>query len=211
MPRQEASDIFEMIKPIGESHATTSGGIFLQLCSALGFDPKLSIEIMGSFRRYGPISHCKDIQSSLMRYRGKETCGDIDILITRPTDDGKTHIGKWRSSYDERFRYSYTYFPGLLKRLLGELHRRGILTEDLCLPEDWSDLELVYRGLCRRDIQSRRRRIGTPAPSRSDNTFTRISKLLDCSLRIERGCLAILHSKCFFIGAVIDINPVTGR
>ena len=25
--------------------------------------------------------------------RGKVDCGDIDILITRPTDDGKTHAG----------------------------------------------------------------------------------------------------------------------
>lgn len=25
--------------------------------------------------------------------RGKETCGDIDILLTRPNDDGKTHSG----------------------------------------------------------------------------------------------------------------------
>ncbi|CAE6358650.1 unnamed protein product [Rhizoctonia solani] len=42
---------------------------------ALQFDPMLNIEIMGSFRR------------------GKPTCGDIDILITRPTSDGKSHRG----------------------------------------------------------------------------------------------------------------------
>ncbi|CAE6365984.1 unnamed protein product [Rhizoctonia solani] len=42
---------------------------------ALQFDPMLDIEIMGSFRR------------------GKATCGDIDILITRPTNDGKSHRG----------------------------------------------------------------------------------------------------------------------
>ncbi|EMD30952.1 hypothetical protein CERSUDRAFT_60700, partial [Gelatoporia subvermispora B] len=69
--------------------------------------------------------------------RGKPDCGDIDILITRLTDDGKTH-------------------RGLLRRLLGELHAQGILTEDLCLPDNLNDLELVYRGLCRRDAHSNR-------------------------------------------------------
>ncbi|KAI0920717.1 hypothetical protein AcV5_010391 [Taiwanofungus camphoratus] len=105
MPRSEAADIFNLIKPI-----------------ALDIDPRLFIEIMGSYRR------------------GKADCGDIDILITRPTDDGKTH-------------------QGVLRRLLGELHRQGILTEDLCIPDNFEDLELVYRGLCRRDVNGTRRRI----------------------------------------------------
>ncbi|KZT68564.1 hypothetical protein DAEQUDRAFT_745631 [Daedalea quercina L-15889] len=105
MPRSEAADIFNMIKPI-----------------ALSIDPKLFIEIMGSYRR------------------GKADCGDIDILISRPPNDGKTH-------------------QGVLRKLLGELHRRGILTEDLSLPDSFDDLELVYRGLCRRDSSSLRRRI----------------------------------------------------
>ncbi|KAJ3739833.1 Nucleotidyltransferase [Lentinula detonsa] len=47
MPREEAKAIFELIKPI-----------------ALRIDPKLVVEIMGSYRR------------------GKADCGDIDILIT---------------------------------------------------------------------------------------------------------------------------------
>ncbi|CCM04091.1 uncharacterized protein FIBRA_06250 [Fibroporia radiculosa] len=59
MPRNEAAEIFTMIKAV----------------AALDIDPKLFIEIMGSYRR------------------GKADCGDIDILITRPTDDGKTHHG----------------------------------------------------------------------------------------------------------------------
>ncbi|KAJ3556163.1 hypothetical protein NM688_g2180 [Phlebia brevispora] len=105
MPRQEAQDIFDLIKPI-----------------ALDIDPRLEVEIMGSFRR------------------GKADCGDIDIMITRPTDDGRTH-------------------GGVLRYLLHELRKRGIVTEDLCVPEDWDDLELVYRGLCRKDSGSRRRRI----------------------------------------------------
>lgn len=53
-----------------------------------------------------------------------------------------------------------THLSGVLRRLLRELHQQGIITEDLCLPEDFDDLELVYRGLCRKDANSPRRRIG---------------------------------------------------
>ncbi|OSD00718.1 hypothetical protein PYCCODRAFT_1453154 [Trametes coccinea BRFM310] len=105
IPRAEVEEIYNKVK-----------------ATALTIDPKLFIEIMGSFRR------------------GKADCGDIDVLITRPTDDGKTH-------------------QGVLRRLLRELHQQGIITEDLCLPEDFDDLELVYRGLCRKDANSPRRRI----------------------------------------------------
>ncbi|KIL64316.1 hypothetical protein M378DRAFT_163339 [Amanita muscaria Koide BX008] len=89
---------------------------------ALQLDPGLFVEIMGSFRR------------------GKADCGDIDILITRPTDDGKTHAG-------------------ILSRLLRELHAAEILTEDLALPENPYDLECIYRGLCHlpKEGSSRRR------------------------------------------------------
>ncbi|KAG8700976.1 hypothetical protein FRC08_004345 [Ceratobasidium sp. 394] len=59
MPRSEAAEIFERIKAV-----------------ALELDPRLDIEIMGSFRR------------------GKPTCGDIDILITKSTTDGGSHRGK---------------------------------------------------------------------------------------------------------------------
>ncbi|KAI0087507.1 Nucleotidyltransferase [Irpex rosettiformis] len=89
---------------------------------ALQMDPHLYIEIMGSYRR------------------GKDTCGDIDILITRPTSDGKTHVG-------------------ILARLIDELHARNVITEHLTVPEKWDDLELVYRGLCRRGALGKRRRI----------------------------------------------------
>ncbi|KJA24901.1 hypothetical protein HYPSUDRAFT_183221 [Hypholoma sublateritium FD-334 SS-4] len=107
MPRAEAKAIFDLITPI-----------------ALSIDPKLSIEIMGSYRR------------------GKADCGDIDILMTRPTDDGKTH-------------------SGVLSRLLNQLHDAGILVEDLAIPDDLHDLEATYRGLCRLPHvdTSRRRRI----------------------------------------------------
>ncbi|KIM37902.1 hypothetical protein M413DRAFT_252511 [Hebeloma cylindrosporum] len=107
MPRAEAKAIFELIKPI-----------------ALSIDPKLYIEIMGSYRR------------------GKADCGDIDILITRPVDDGNTH-------------------RGVLPCLLQKLHAADIITEDLALPEDPDDLEAIYRGLCHvPDVKgSKRRRI----------------------------------------------------
>ncbi|KAK2460439.1 hypothetical protein APHAL10511_007604 [Amanita phalloides] len=105
MPRDEAKAIFDLIKPV-----------------ALQLDPKLFVEIMGSFRR------------------GKADCGDIDILVTRPVDDGKTHAG-------------------ILSKLLRDLHAARILTEDLALPEDPSGLEAIYRGLCRlpKDCARRRR------------------------------------------------------
>ncbi|KAF9259284.1 Nucleotidyltransferase [Marasmius fiardii PR-910] len=78
---------------------------------ALSIDPDLFVEIMGSFRR------------------GKADCGDIDIMITRSTDDGRTH-------------------KGVLPKLLKALHEADILTEDLATPEDPNDLEAIYRGLC---------------------------------------------------------------
>ncbi|KAG9217804.1 hypothetical protein CCMSSC00406_0005174 [Pleurotus cornucopiae] len=89
---------------------------------ALSIDPDLFVDIMGSYRR------------------GKSTCGDIDILITRNPADGKTHAG-------------------VLPTLLLKLHEIGIITEDLAIPEG-DDEENVYRGLCRLpEPGSRRRRI----------------------------------------------------
>ncbi|KAG2031986.1 hypothetical protein BDR03DRAFT_874841 [Suillus americanus] len=90
---------------------------------ALELDKYLYIDIMGSFRR------------------GKATCGDIDIIVTRSTSDGITHAG-------------------LLPELLARLHAAKILTEDLALPDDFSALELCYRGLCKRpEPDAKRRRI----------------------------------------------------
>ncbi|KAI9454645.1 hypothetical protein BJY52DRAFT_712129 [Lactarius psammicola] len=102
MPREEARDIFEEIRSI-----------------ALGLDPKLFVEIMGSYRR------------------GKSTCGDIDLMITRSPDDGKTHAG-------------------ILPKLLSALRSAGIITEDLLsLSSDATDsLEVTYRGLCVRPTKT---------------------------------------------------------
>ncbi|KZS86671.1 Nucleotidyltransferase [Sistotremastrum niveocremeum HHB9708] len=87
---------------------------------ALTIDAKLYMEIMGSFRR------------------GKATCGDIDILLTRPTDDGKTH-------------------HDVMRVLLRRLHEEEILTYDLATPDDLDDLEATYRGLCQVDTAPGRR------------------------------------------------------
>jgi len=89
---------------------------------AIKIDPKLFVECMGSYRR------------------GSETCGDIDVIITRSVEDGKTHAGA-------------------AKKLWQACHAWGIITDDLVMPDDWNDLELIYRGLCRKDALSRRRRI----------------------------------------------------
>ncbi|KAF8056043.1 DNA polymerase lambda [Lyophyllum atratum] len=157
MPREEAREIFELIKPI-----------------ALDIDPKLYVEIMGSYRR------------------GKADCGDIDILITRPTDDGNTH-------------------KGVLSRLLKALHIAGILTEDLALPENPDDLEAIYRGLSRVPGRegARRRRIDfltVPWHSRGaallyytgDDIFNR-------AIRMKAGVLGYsLNQKGLFAGVVRD-------
>lgn len=65
MSREEAALIFTQIKNIARK-----------------IDPKLFIEIMGSYRR------------------GKKDCGDIDILISRDPSDGKIHTGVLRKLLD---------------------------------------------------------------------------------------------------------------
>ncbi|KIK17680.1 hypothetical protein PISMIDRAFT_110885, partial [Pisolithus microcarpus 441] len=71
-------------------------------------------------------------------HRGKADCGDIDILVTRPVADGKS----------------------VLPRLLDRLRAAKVLAEDLAVPADPSELELIYRGLCKLpDPGAKRRRI----------------------------------------------------
>lgn len=49
---------------------------------------------------------------------------------------------------------------GVLRTLLEQLHAAGIITEDLAVPDDFSDLELIYRGLCKLpESGAKRRRI----------------------------------------------------
>jgi hypothetical protein len=47
---------------------------------------------MGSYRR-SVIHDCARWDVAECMSRGKATCGDIDIMITRSPDDGKTHAG----------------------------------------------------------------------------------------------------------------------
>ena len=51
MPRAEAKAIFDLIKPIGGWMVSSSFLIYKHPGLALSIDPKLFIEIMGSYRR----------------------------------------------------------------------------------------------------------------------------------------------------------------
>ncbi len=77
MPRDEAKALFDLIKPIGVWPTLSCFRTHVLL--ALAIDPKLFVEIMGSYRR------------------GKADCGDIDIMITRDPSDGKNHAGEFLS------------------------------------------------------------------------------------------------------------------
>lgn len=96
---------------------------------------------MGSFRRFVRLTSLSNLHSRHFHGSGKADCGDIDIMITRCPDDGKTHAG-------------------ILHHLLKALHEAKIITEDLALPENPFDDEAIYRGLCHLpQFGSRRRRI----------------------------------------------------
>ena len=159
MPRSEVKAIFDLIKPKGiclNNNGTVE--CTYRLCSSIYWPRTIH-------RGYGKLS--KVISSGSYDYailtrvpRGKADCGDIDILITRPTQDGKTHRREFTWLF-KNVGILANYLPGVMPRLLRELHTAGILTEDLALPEDPDDLEASYRGLCHiPHIEgSRRRRI----------------------------------------------------
>ncbi|KAG8846382.1 hypothetical protein FRB96_001995 [Tulasnella sp. 330] len=89
---------------------------------ALKLDPNLLIEITGSYRR------------------GSANCGDIDILITRCTNDGRTH-------------------RGILPRLMRALQEGKLLTHTLATPADYEAPEAKCMGLCRLNDGSKIRRL----------------------------------------------------
>ncbi|KIJ41924.1 hypothetical protein M422DRAFT_75575 [Sphaerobolus stellatus SS14] len=129
--------------------------------------------------------------------RGKATCGDIDILVTRPTDDGKTH-------------------SGILLSLCSQLKREGILTEDLALPEDWNGLEATYRGLCRLDEKSKRRRIDILCIPYSSRGAARIyytgDDIFNRSIRLKANKMNMsLNQRGLFQGIVRDPKDRTKK
>ena len=60
--------------------------------------------------------------------RGQADCGDIDILLTRDTGDGKDH-------------------SGAIKELVKLLCARGSIAHTLSNPEDWNSLDAKWMGL----------------------------------------------------------------
>lgn len=68
--------------------------------------------------------------------RGKESCGDVDVLVTHP--DGRSH-------------------RGILSRLLESLRQQGFLTDDLVSQEE-NGQQQKYLGVCRLPGPGRRHR-----------------------------------------------------
>ncbi|EIW71916.1 hypothetical protein TREMEDRAFT_26921 [Tremella mesenterica DSM 1558] len=62
--------------------------------------------------------------------RGGVDSGDVDILITRDDSDGKTH-------------------KGLIKSLVNDLRKKGVITHEMSAPSDWSALETKWMGVGR--------------------------------------------------------------
>lgn len=60
--------------------------------------------------------------------RGAETCGDIDLIVTRDPSDGITH-------------------EGAVKKLWRGLMKERIVQHELTVPEDWQALDAVYVSL----------------------------------------------------------------
>ncbi|KXN90758.1 DNA polymerase lambda [Leucoagaricus sp. SymC.cos] len=138
---------------------------------ALSIDSKLFVEIMGSYRR------------------GKLDCGDIDILITRPTNDDQTH-------------------SGILARLLPILHKEGIITEDLAIPENFAELECVYRGLCRLPREdSRRRRIDFLTVPWASRGAALLYYTFNRAMRLKANKMGYsLNQRGLFSGVVRDLK-----
>ncbi|KAK4051868.1 hypothetical protein OIV83_002573 [Microbotryomycetes sp. JL201] len=79
--------------------------------AARDIDPELEIYCMGSYRR------------------GQKDCGDIDLLVTRNTFDGKTH-------------------RGMIGRLWTSLQRAGVARHVLTASDDLSELDAKVNALC---------------------------------------------------------------
>ncbi|BGP60673.1 hypothetical protein NBRC10512_001922 [Rhodotorula toruloides] len=79
---------------------------------AYNIDPKLQVWCMGSYRR------------------GAETCGDIDLIVTRDPSDGKTH-------------------EGAVQKLWKGLVAEKMVRHELTVPEDWRSLDALVHDLIR--------------------------------------------------------------
>lgn len=79
---------------------------------AYNIDPKLQVWCMGSYRR------------------GAETCGDIDLIVTRDPSDGKTH-------------------EGAVQKLWKGLVAEKMVRHELTVPEDWRSLDALYVAIYR--------------------------------------------------------------
>ena len=73
-----------------------------------------------------------------MIFVGQPDCGDIDIIVTRSTDDGKDH-------------------SGLVQRLVETLYAQGLVGQTLTSPEDWRSLDAKWNGLIIGDDSKMRR------------------------------------------------------
>lgn len=124
IPRAECKEIFEQVK-----------------VQAKRVDPRIWIEIMGSYRR------------------GQENSGDVDILITRNTEDGRTHVGALKGLIGRLVDGGIiTHQVGSGRRGWREQSGGGCpegwsqcwaLTIQLSLPSDWNELEAKWMGVCK--------------------------------------------------------------
>ena len=101
---------------------------------------------------------------------------------------------------------------GVLRKLLKALRIEGIITEDLSLPNSWTDLELCYRGLCQKDSESHHRRIGTTyftLPLKLSDKPGR-DRFLDRSLGLTGCSIVVLHGayRVFWTDLLLSLQLV---
>jgi DNA polymerase lambda len=119
IPREECRQLYDIIR-----------------AEAVSIDPKIWIEIMGSYRR------------------GQETSGDVDILITRDTADGLNHSLVLKKLVDR------LKSRGIITHDVRSTAGVPRLKYQLSLPHDWRALEAKWMGVGRLDQNSKFRRIG---------------------------------------------------
>lgn len=93
MPREEASEIFLEIKTIGRPSDWVVAGTMMDVTCPSSFSR--SQTICGDNGQLSQVGHAQSrvVKAVRCMCRGKSTCGDIDVMITRSPDDGRTHAG----------------------------------------------------------------------------------------------------------------------